>query len=88
MPVIARFEGIILRMYLRQKEHNPPHIHAIYGERVGLFMIETTEMFEGDIPLKCQQKMKRFIEHYREELYEMWNSQVFRVLEPVDRREL
>ena len=30
MPVISRFHGITIKMYLRQKEHNPPHIHAIY----------------------------------------------------------
>ena len=30
MPVISRFYGIVIKMYLRQKEHNPPHIHAIY----------------------------------------------------------
>ena len=39
MPVISRFSGIIIKMYLRQKEHNPPHIHAIYGDYVGLFSI-------------------------------------------------
>ena len=37
MPVIARFCGIVIKMYLRQKEHNPPHIHAIAGEYVGMF---------------------------------------------------
>jgi hypothetical protein len=26
MPVISRFHGITIKMYLRQKEHNPPHI--------------------------------------------------------------
>lgn len=36
MPVISRFEGIVIKMYLRQKEHNPPHIHAIYGEYIGM----------------------------------------------------
>ena len=32
MPVISRFYGIIIKMYFQQKEHNPPHFHAIYGE--------------------------------------------------------
>ena len=31
MPVLARFYGIIIRMYFQQAEHNPPHIHAIYN---------------------------------------------------------
>lgn len=34
MPVLARFYGIIIRMYFLQSEHNPPHIHAIYNEDV------------------------------------------------------
>ena len=34
MPVIARFYGMVIKMYFRQSEHNPPHIHAIYGECV------------------------------------------------------
>lgn len=35
MPVISKFYGIVIKMYFRQKEHNPPHIHAFYGEYVG-----------------------------------------------------
>ncbi len=27
MPVVARFDGIIVRMYLRMKEHNP-QVHS------------------------------------------------------------
>ena len=34
MPVLSRFYGIIIRMYFLQKEHNPPHIHAIYNDNV------------------------------------------------------
>ncbi|WP_302272727.1 DUF4160 domain-containing protein [Brachyspira aalborgi] len=30
MPIISRFYGIIIKMYFQQKEHNPPHFHAIY----------------------------------------------------------
>ena len=32
MPVISKFYGITIRMYFQQSEHNPPHIHAIYGD--------------------------------------------------------
>ena len=66
MPVIARFFGITIKMYLRQKEHNPPHIHAIYGDYSGLFSIESGEMYEGDIPSKEQKLIKLFISNYRE----------------------
>jgi hypothetical protein len=29
MPIIARFYGILIKMYF--KEHGVPHFHAIYG---------------------------------------------------------
>lgn len=84
MPVISRFYGIAIKMYLRQKEHNPPHIHAIYGEYIGMFSLADGEMFEGDIPTKGQQMVKEFIEHYRERLIEMWETQKFEVLPPIE----
>lgn len=32
IPTICQFYGIIILMHLTRKEHNPPHIHAYYGE--------------------------------------------------------
>ncbi len=84
MPVIARFYGIVIKMYLRQKEHNPPHIHAIYDEYMGVFSLENGEMFEGDLPKKGQQLVQIFIEKNREQLYSMWNTQEYKKLPPVE----
>lgn len=80
MPVISRFNGIVIKMYFRQKEHNPPHIHAIYGEYIGMFSLVDDEMFEGDIPTKEQKLIQSFISKYRKELLEMWETQQFRTL--------
>lgn len=84
MPVISRFYGITIKMYLRQKEHNLPHLHAIYNDCVGMFSLDAGEMFEGDIPFKGQHMVKKFIEHYREQLYKMWETQRFEVLPPIE----
>ena len=84
MPVISRFYGIVIKMYLRQKEHNPPHVHAIYGEYIGLFSLKDGEMFEGDIPFKAQQMVKEFVIHYKVKLLEMWNTQTFESLPPLE----
>ena len=84
MPVISRFYGIVIKMYLRQKEHNPPHLHAIYGDYVGLFSLEEGEMYEGDIPVKEQKLIKNFILHYKEQLYNMWKTQNFYLLPPIE----
>ena len=32
MPEISRFYGIIIKMFFKPKEHEPSHIHALYGE--------------------------------------------------------
>lgn len=84
MPVIARFYGIIVKMYFRQREHNPPHIHAVYGEYNGMFSLLDGEMFEGDIPANEQKIVERFIEHNRERLIHMWETQEFEVLPSVE----
>lgn len=84
MPVISRFRGIIHRMYLRQKEHNPPHIHAQYGDSVGLFSLENGEMFEGDLDKKMRSFVTNFIVYYKEQLSEMWKTQKFAMLDPIE----
>lgn len=52
MPEICRFYGIVIKMFFKPKEHEPSHIHALYGEYVGEFNIRTLEMIEGDLPKK------------------------------------
>lgn len=80
MPVIARFYGIVIKMFLRQKEHNPPHIHAIYGEYIGMFSIKDGNMFEGDMPQKGQALVEEFISQNRDRLMKMWETQDFETL--------
>lgn len=53
MPVLCRFYGIIIRMYFQQAEHNPPHIHAIYGEDMAAIAILNNEILEGYLPPKA-----------------------------------
>lgn len=77
MPVLSRFCGITIKMYFRQSEHNPPHIHATYQDEVGLFSLEDGDMFEGDMQVKHQQKIKAFIKKYSENLFYMWETQQF-----------
>ena len=50
MPVIAKFYGILIKMYFSQAEHGVAHFHAIHGEFNAVFAIETLEMLEGDLP--------------------------------------
>ena len=84
MPVISRFHNMIVKMYYRQKEHNPPNIHVIDGEKVGVFHINDGEMYEGDIHHQEQEMMKRFIKYYKCELLQMWETQEFKMLVPIE----
>lgn len=84
MPVISRFYGIVIKMYYKQREHNPPHVHAIYGEYMGMFSLLTAEMFEGDIPMREQTLVKKFIEQNREKLKQMWETQAFEMLPAIE----
>ena len=80
MPEIARFYGILIKMYFSQSEHGTPHFHAIYGEFVGVFSIETLEMTEGDLPNRAQRLVKEWAGLYKEELSKMWSEQKFKRL--------
>ena len=55
MPVLSRFYGIIIRMYFLHSEHNPPHIHTIYGEDVAAIDIQTCNVIEGALPRKAME---------------------------------
>ena len=54
MPTISSFYGIIMMMHLRDKEHNPPHLHAFYGNEAATFYLSNGEIFEGAFPYKAK----------------------------------
>ena len=61
MPVISKFYGIVIKIYFMKKKHNPPHLHAIYGEYMSVINIETLEVIEGDLPEKALKLVKEWI---------------------------
>lgn len=84
IPVLSRFYGIIIRMYFQQSEHNPPHIHAIYGEHVASIDIQTNEVLEGYLPQKAMELVKEWMVIHKNELMKMWETQEFKQLEPLE----
>jgi hypothetical protein len=80
MPVIARFYGILIKMYFSQSEHGVPHFHAVYGEYNGVFAIETLEMIEGDLPSRSRKLVKEWAAMYQSELLRMWQNNEFKQL--------
>ena len=84
MPVLSRFYGIIIRMYFQQAEHNPPHIHALYGDDMAAIDIHTKEIIEGDLPPKAFSLVKEWISLHEEELLHIWETQEFEKLRPLE----
>ena len=84
MPVIARFYGMVIKMYFQQAEHNLPHFHVVYGEYIGAFDIQTLKMIEGDLPAKAQALVREWATDHKEALLKIWNTQEFVKLPPLE----
>ena len=83
MPVLSRFYGIIIKMYFQQADHNPPHIHAVYGEYAGIIDIQTCTVIEGDLPNRVEGLIKEWINIHKDELINIWNTHQFVELPPL-----
>jgi len=82
MPEIARFYGIVIKLFFG--DHPPPHFHAVYGEHIGLFHIETLEMIEGDLPNRARNLVREWAQTNQSELKIMWDTQEFHKLPPLE----
>ncbi len=83
MPIVSRFFGIIIKMFFIQSEHNPPHIHAIYGEYNALIDIQKCNLYEGDLPSRALSLVLEWTKEHQDELLNMWNTQEFIELPPL-----
>ncbi len=84
MPAIAIFYGIIIKMFFGQREHNPPHLHAIYGEYEGRFDFRSMNMFEGDLPGRAVKLVQEWMALHQADLLAMWNSKNIYKLPPLE----
>lgn len=63
MPEIARFYGVVIRMFEETGvQHHTPHIHAYYQEHSGVFSIPDLELLTGSLP----RRQRRFVEAWME----------------------
>ena len=84
MPTISSFYGIVIMMFLVEKEHNPPHIHAFYNEYDASFALENAKLIAGKFPKNGTKLVKEFVKHYKEELLEMWMTGQYKKLPPLN----
>lgn len=74
MPEIARFLGIIIRMYVETgQKHSKPHFHAYYQGAVAIYNIETIELISGELPRRQMRFVEAWAELHQEELLKNWD---------------
>lgn len=83
-PVLSRFYGIVIRMYFIQAEHNPPHIHAIYGDDTAAITIRDGEVLDGHLPPKALSMVREWTALNEADLISIWETQEFRALKPLE----
>ncbi len=70
MPEIARFFGIIIRMFY--DDHNPPHFHAEFGDQKAVIDFRGNILI-GDLGSRTALKLVReWIDLHQAELAEDW----------------
>ena len=58
MPELSWFYGIIIRMYLIDREHPPEHIHIKYGEYEAVLELTNLNIIDGAVPKECCQLVR------------------------------
>ncbi len=73
MPELARFFGIVIRMYAEPDvPHHRPHFHAYYQNSAGVLTIEPVELIAGDLPRRQRRLVEAWAELHAGELMENW----------------
>ena len=73
MPEIARFFGIIIRMYAEpEAPHHRPHFHAYYQNHAAVYSIDTLELINGTLPRRQQRLVDAWAELHQGELMDNW----------------
>ena len=72
VPTIGTFFGMAIAMHFGDREHPPPHFHAIYGEYEVSLAIETLEILDGTLPRRALHLVSEWAELHREELLDDW----------------
>ncbi|MGH9453078.1 MAG: DUF4160 domain-containing protein [Terriglobia bacterium] len=73
MPEIARFYGIVVRMFAEPAApHHQPHFHVYYQNLVGIYAIDIIELLGGALPVTQTRLVEAWAELHRAELLENW----------------
>ena len=61
------------RISLREKDHNPPHVHLMGPDFEAVVNLVTLEIMDGSAPSKILRHALKWITDNREELIQQWH---------------
>ncbi len=71
MPEISRFFGIVIKMFYN--DHDPSHFHAEYAGSEALIVIESLEVYRGELPRRALAMVLEWAALHRAALREDWS---------------
>jgi len=73
VPEIARFFGIIIRMYAEAGgPHHRPHFHAYYQQEVAIYGLDPIDLVAGSLPQRQRRLVEAWAELHQDELRANW----------------
>jgi len=60
------------RITLREKDHNPPHVHLMGPDFEAAINLITLEIMDGAAPAKVLRHALKWLEDNKEELIQQW----------------
>jgi hypothetical protein len=74
LPEIARFFGIVIRMFAEPgAPHHRPHFHAYYQGATAVYGLDEIEIIGGGLPRRQQRFVEAWTELHRNELMANWD---------------
>lgn len=70
MPELARFYGIVIKMYFA--DHSPPHFHAEYAGQEALIGVDTLATLAGELPPRALSLVREWASLHQGELRAAW----------------
>ena len=72
MPTIAIVDGVVVVIY--PNDHDPPHIHASYGEYECKMTIVGAKLMGGELPKSKLKLLRRWLVLHHKEVSFAWDE--------------
>jgi uncharacterized protein DUF4160 len=74
MPLLSRFQGIIITMYSEPRaKHHRPHFHVRYGEYQAVYFLRPLSRGVGSVPTPQHASVTAWARLHMKELIKNWS---------------